>query len=415
LFKHALVQDAAYGTLLREARRALHARIAETLESQFTEIAETQPELLARHCIEAGLIEKAVGLWGKAGQRSLERSALVEAIEQFTRALDQIATLPGTPALRRMQIKFQVAVITPLNHVKGWAAAETQAAVERSRLLLEQADSLGEPPEDPLLLVLVLYGALAGHFVAFKGDVSRDLAAQILAIAEKQKASSPLMLGHECVGATSFIRGDFAEAKAHFDQGIALFDPAERRPLAMRFGEDRKIALLHWRSKALWILGYPEKALRDVDQALKDAREIDHAASLLWALSTSFFFVDTYCGNYATATARVDKLIALAHEKNSAHWKAAGMFGRGRLLGLAGRAADAVKMITSGINDWRSTGATFHLPTWLLYLAENHAELCQSDEAWRCIGEAAMLVEKTEERRRRGQSHRWRSRTEVAA
>ena len=113
LFKHALVQDAAYGTLLREPRRALHARIAETLESQFAEIAESQPELLARHCTEAGLIEKAAGLWGKAGQRSLERSALVEAAEQLTRALDQIATLPATPALRREQIKLQVALINP--------------------------------------------------------------------------------------------------------------------------------------------------------------------------------------------------------------------------------------------------------------------------------------------------------------
>ena len=114
LFKHALVQDAAYGTLLREPRRALHARIAETLETQFAEIAENQPELLARHCTEAGLIEKAARLWGKAGQRSLERSALVEAVEQLTRALDQIATLPATPALRREQIKLQVALITPL-------------------------------------------------------------------------------------------------------------------------------------------------------------------------------------------------------------------------------------------------------------------------------------------------------------
>ena len=114
LFKHALVQDAAYGTLLREPRRALHARIAETLESQFTEIAESQPELLARHCTEAGLIEKAVHLWGKAGQRSLERSALVEAVEQFTSALAQIATLPSTRALRHEEIKLQVALITPL-------------------------------------------------------------------------------------------------------------------------------------------------------------------------------------------------------------------------------------------------------------------------------------------------------------
>jgi predicted ATPase len=131
LFKHALVQDAAYGTLLREPRRALHARIAETLESQFSEIAENQPEVLARHCTEAGLIEKAAGLWGKAGERSLERSALVEAVEQLTRALAQIATLPITPALRREQIKLQVALITPLVHVKGYAAPETRAAAER--------------------------------------------------------------------------------------------------------------------------------------------------------------------------------------------------------------------------------------------------------------------------------------------
>ena len=115
LFKHALVQDAAYGTLLREPRRALHARIAETLESQFAEIAESQPELLARHYTEAGQIEKAVGLWGKAGQRSLERSALVEAVAQITHGLDQIATLPSTPALRREQIKLQVVAHNP-NH-----------------------------------------------------------------------------------------------------------------------------------------------------------------------------------------------------------------------------------------------------------------------------------------------------------
>jgi class 3 adenylate cyclase len=110
LFKHALVQDAAYGTLLRQPRRALHARIADTLEQQFAEIAEGQPDLLARHCTEAGLIDKAAGLWGKAGLRSLERSALVEAVEQLTRALGQIATLPSTPALRREEIKLQVAL-----------------------------------------------------------------------------------------------------------------------------------------------------------------------------------------------------------------------------------------------------------------------------------------------------------------
>ena len=157
LFKHALVQDAAYGTLLREPRRALHGRVVETLESQFPDIAESQPDLLARHCTEAGLIEKAANLWGKAGLRSLGRSALAEAVAQLTRALDQIATLPGTPTLRREQIRLQVTLLRPLGHVKGFAAQETKAAVERARFLTEQAEIRGEPPEDPLLLFSVLY------------------------------------------------------------------------------------------------------------------------------------------------------------------------------------------------------------------------------------------------------------------
>ena len=156
LFNHALVQDAAYGTLLRETRRALHARIADALESQFTEIAENRPELLARHFTEAGLIEKAAGFWGKAGQRSLARSAFSEAAEQLTRALAQIAALPATPALRQEEIKLQVALITTLMHAKGFAAQETKAAGERARLLIEQAEALGEPIDDPLLLFSVL-------------------------------------------------------------------------------------------------------------------------------------------------------------------------------------------------------------------------------------------------------------------
>ena len=137
LFKHALVQDAAYGTLLREPRRALHARITKTLESQFAEIADNQPELLARHSTEAGLIEKAASLWGNAGQRSLARSALAEAAEQLSRALEQIATLPATPALRKEQIRLQVALIHPLFHIRGFAAPETKAAAEQARLLIE--------------------------------------------------------------------------------------------------------------------------------------------------------------------------------------------------------------------------------------------------------------------------------------
>ena len=227
LFKHALVQDAAYGTLLREPRRALHARITEALESQFTEIAEGQPELLAHHCTEAGQLEKAVGLWGKAGQRSLERSALVEAAEQFTRAVDLITTVPATPALRRAQINFQAALITPLIHVKGYAAPETKAAAERAHLLIEQAEALGEPPEDPLLVFSALYGVWVANQVAFNGDVMRKLAMQFLTLAEKQRTTAPLMIGHRIMGISLMSTGDIAQGRAHFDRALALYDPVK--------------------------------------------------------------------------------------------------------------------------------------------------------------------------------------------
>jgi len=188
LFKHALIQDTAYDTMLREPRRALHARIAETLEGQFAEITENQPELLAVHCTQAGQIEKAARLWGKAGQRSAQRSALVEAIRQITLALDQIATLPATPALRREEIKLQVALLSVLLPIKGYAAQETKAAMERARLLIERAEALGEPPEDPLLLFSVLYGFWVATFGASNCDVGLELAVQFLALAEKQAA-----------------------------------------------------------------------------------------------------------------------------------------------------------------------------------------------------------------------------------
>jgi len=396
LFKHALVQDAAYGTLLREPRRALHSRIAETLERQFAEIAERQPELLARHCTEAGLIEKAAGLWGKAGQRSLARSALVEAAEQLTRALAQIATLPATPALRREQIKRQVALITPLIHVKGYAAPETKAAAERARLLIEQAEALGEPLDDPLLLFSVLYSFWVASYVAFNGDVMRELAAQFLALAEKQGGTVPLMMGHRLMGTSLLETGDIAEGRAHYDQALALYDAAEHRPLATLFGQDVRVAILSYRSRALWLLGYPDAALADADHALNDAREIGHAASLMYALNHANI-THIHCGNYAAANMEADELVALADEKDALLWKTIGMSAQGRILAQTGQASNAVEMMTSGHTAFRSTGATLFAPRHLSFLAMAYAELGQFDDAWRCIREAITAIETTKE------------------
>jgi DNA-binding winged helix-turn-helix (wHTH) protein/predicted ATPase len=397
LFKHALIQDTAYGTLLREPRRALHARIAETLECQFAEITENQPELLAAHCAQAGQIEKAARLWGKAGQRSAQRSALVEAIQQITLALDQIATLPATPALRREEIKLQVALLSPLLHVKGYGAPETRACGERARLLIEQADALGESPEDPLLLFSVLYGFWVANYMAFNGDVMRELANQFLTLAGRQGATAPLMIGHRLMGLSLLLTGDLAEGRAQLDQAIALYIRAEHGHLATRFGQDVGVASLSLRSWALCVLGFCDAALADTERALNDAREIGQATTLMYAL---LFAANTHviCGNYAAVNALVDELVALTDQTGSLFWWAIGIMQRGFVLALTGKASDAVQMITSGVTAWRSTESTAWMPRWLSYLARAHAELGQFDDAWRCVEEAMTAVETTKEK-----------------
>jgi tetratricopeptide (TPR) repeat protein len=413
LFKHALVQDAAYGTLLRQPRRALHARIADTLERQFADNAESHPDLLARHCTEAGLIDKAASLWGKAGLRSKERSALVEAVEQLTRALGQIASLPSTPALRREQIKLQVALINPLQHVKGQAARETKAVAERARLLIEQAEALGEPPEDPLLLLSALNALFTANITAFNGDVVRERAAQILALAEKQGGKVPLR-GHGAMSVTLALTGNFAEAVVHADQALALYDPVEHRPLAARFAQDPRVSALIYRSLALWALGYPEAALAGTEQALSEARDIGLAGALMHAMS-NICLTQVTSGNYTIAQAQSDELIALAEEKGSATWKPNGMLRRAGVLALTGKASDAVRIFSSVIPVWRSTGSSLFLPVYLALLARAWGELGQFDEAWSYIGEAMTVIETTKETWYEADpSHRRRNRPDVA-
>ena len=405
LFKHALVQDAAYGMLLREPRRALHARIADALEGQFAEIAENQPELLAHHWTEAGSIEKAASFWGKAGQRSLERSALVEAVAHLTRAVEQIATLPPSTSVRREQIKLQSALITPLIHVKGYAAPETKAAAEQTRMLIEQAEARGETPEDPLMWFSVLYGFYVVNFVAFNGDAMRELAEQFSTLAEKQGATVPIMIGHRLMGHALLLTGEIAAAQAHYSQGLALYDPAEHRPFATRFGQDISVTILGFRSLAFWLLGYPEKALADASRALKDAQEIGQAATLMFALNYTAK-TQTHCGNHAAANSLLEQLIALADQKGAPYWKAFGMSVQGCVLVATGDSSGAVHLLTLGMTALRSTGATLYEPWLLSNLARAHVDLGELEGAWRCIDEAMTAMQTSKERWCEAEVHR---------
>jgi len=395
-FKHALIQDAAYENLLKSRRQTLHRRIAETLRDHVAAIAAAEPELLAHHFTQAGLTEAAIEWWRKAGQWSLDRSALVEAAEQFSRALSQIASLPATPALRRDQINLQVALITPLIHVKGYAAPETKTALEQARLLIEQAQALGETPEDPLLLFSVLFGIWAVHRVAFNGGAMRELATQYLALAQKQRAVAPVMNGHRVVGVSLVLTGDIAEGRAHLDKAIALYDPDEHRSLAPLFATDFAVSILCYRSIALWLLGYPVAAPADTNRALADAHATGQAANLMFALHHAAL-MNIQVGDYPSARAVADELTSLADEKDALFWKACGILLRGYLLTFTGNASEAVREITTGLTASRSTGATLWEPLLLAYLARSHAELNQCDDALRCISEAITMAETSKE------------------
>jgi predicted ATPase len=272
-------------------------------------------------------------------------------------------------------------------------------------LLIERAEALGEPPEDPLLLFSVLYAFWAANLVAFNGEAMRDLAAQFLALAEKQGATVPLMIGHRLTGISLLYTGDIAEGRARFDKAIALYDPAEHRGLATQFGQDVGVAILSHRSWGLWLLGYPEAALRDTDDALKNALETGQAATSMYALRCAAW-THIHCGNYGAANAQSDDLVALADEKGALMWTAFGMFIRGIILALTGKSLSAVQMITSAIAAWRLTGSTTWMPLNLSYLARAYSELGQFDEAWRCIGEAMTAAETTKEKWYEAEVHR---------
>ena len=405
LFKHALVQDVAYGTLLREPRRALHARIADVLESQFAEIAESQPELLARHYTEAGVTEKAARLWGKAGSRSLARSAFKEAAEQLTRAISQTATLSHTPTSRREDIRLHAALRNVLVHLKGYAAPESKAALERTRLLVEQAERLEEPAEDPLLLFSLLNGLWTANIVSFNGDAACGLATEFLTRAESQNVAGPVADGYRLVGTSLLMTGDIEGGRARLDRGIELRDPMEQNPLLATIGADAKVVMLGFRSVALWLLGYPKAAHADTDQALSRAREITPVGTLMHTLSWTIF-VRVLCGHYAAASALVEELAALANEKDTSFWRAWGMMNKGWLVGLTGKASDAVKVISSGIAAWRATDATMCVPFYSSSLAMAYAQLGQFEDAQRTMREAITSTERTKERWFEAEVHR---------
>ncbi len=403
LFKHALVQDAAHGTLLREPRRALHARIAETLEA---EIAENQPELLARHCGEAGLTEKAASLWGKAGQRSIKRSALVEAIAQLTEALDQLASLQASTAVLRELIKLQVALASTLYHVKGVSSPDTIRAYDDAIAMMDEAERLGEKPEDPLAYFAAGYGFWVQSHVAADHSTASLRADQFMARADRQHDTTPSLIGYRIKGISLTMLGKVQAGRDELTRAISGYRPEIHRPLAARFAVDFGNSALLYRGLAAWLLGYPEAASKDADESLKAARELAQADPLMHSLFHSAL-PPMLCHELPTVEERARELASLAHEKSSSFWSAEAELLRGWVLYATGQGSEAARALTAVLRERRnSMGSNLWNPWYFATIA--HAAAISGDlaEAQRQIASAYTSLEETNERWAEAEIHR---------
>ena len=390
MFKHALVQDAAYGTLLRGPRRQLHARIAEALEAQSPEMMDSQPELFAQHYAEAGLVEKSVDYWGKAGRRSAARSAMAEAAAQFQKGLDQLGLLPDTPEHKRQELELHIALGAVLSAVKGFAAPETGPVYARAQELWEK---LGFPTEFlHLPFVQSFHHVVRGEF-----DLAQRFDENLLRLSHQRNDSAGLVMGHHSTGRTLFFRGTFAPSRSHQEEALTLYDPISQGTLVGRAGFGLRVGILDYLGLALFCLGFPDQALARSDAAIAEARRLAHPASLAVSLTFDVRLLSLVEDN-ALLGERVNELVSVATEQGFSQYGAVGTIYRGWVEVKNGDVAEGISLLRSGSTAFRATGAGLWKPHFIALLAGACEVAEQVEAGLTLLDEALQIVERTGER-----------------
>jgi TolB-like protein/class 3 adenylate cyclase/predicted ATPase len=390
LFKHALVQDTAYGMLLRGPRQQLHAQIAKALEAHSPELMDTQPELFAQHYAEAGLVEKSVACWGKAGHSSIARSAMAEAAAQFRKGLDQLALLPNTLERQQRELEFRIALGAVLFNSKGAAAPETGDAYARARELWEQ---LGSPTE----FLEIPFGQSRHHLFRGEFDLALRLAEDLLRLSRQHNDNAGLILGHYSSGRALMLVGRFASSRSHLEEALALYDPSPHRLLAHQTGDDPRVTSQAYLGVVLHCLGYPEQALARSNAAIAEARTLAYPPSLAASLALNYVLL-SLGGDDAALDERADQLAAAATEQGFAFWSAVGTIFRGWGKVKNGDVPKGISLLRSGLDAYRATGTQ----NWIAHHTALLARACeiagQIEEAATLLDDALQMVERTEER-----------------
>jgi predicted ATPase len=414
LFKHALVQDTAYGTLLRGPRRQLHARIAAALAAHSPELMDTQPELFAQHYAEAGLVEKSVACWGKAGRRSVARSAIAEASAQFEKGLDQLKLLPDNPERKRQELEFHSALGAVLYAVKGHGAPETGHAWARAQ---EMWEKLGSPTE----FLHLPFSQSFFHVVRGELDLAQRFDENLLRLSHQRNDSAGLVMGHHSTGRTLLYRGRFASSRSHQEEALALLDAISQRSFVGQAGFGLRVGILGFLGLALFCLGFPDQALARRSAAIAEARRLAHPPSLAVSLALGARLL-SLVGDNAALAEEADRLIAVSTEQGFPHFAALGdIF---RVWANAKKNAnltDVISLLRCGSTAFRATGAEHWLPHHTALLARAYETAGQIDEALTLLDDALRIAERTGERwlevelyRHKGQLQLRQGRSEAA-
>jgi predicted ATPase len=384
LFKHALIQEAAYQSLLKSTRQQYHQHIAQVLEGRFPNICETQPELLAQHYTEAGLMTQAVPYWQRAGQRALEHSAHIEAMSHLTKGLEVLRMLPDTIERTQQELILQTTLGPALLAAKGYAAPDVERVYARARELCQQ---IGETLQQvPVLQGLWLFYLNCGEL-----QTARELGEQLLRLIQGTQDPMLRLAAHGALGTTLFWLGELTLALEHLEESIALYDLRQDRSLAALYGHDPGVMHRSYTSYVLWWLGYPSQALQRSDKMRMLAQELAHPLSVAYALGTASSLHQLRREAQATQE-RAEAAMALSREYGFPYWLGIGTIRRGWALAAQGQGAEGVQQIRQGLAVWRATGADLNRPWFLALLAEACGRAGEAEEGLTAVAEALTAV-----------------------
>jgi predicted ATPase len=390
LFKHALIQDAAYQSLLKSTRQQYHQRIAQVLEAQFPNIAETQPELVAQHYTAAGCTEQAVHYWQRAGQQASERSAHLEAVSHCTTGIELLTALPETPARTQHALTLHIGLGAALQMTKGHAAPEVEPAYTQARALCQQ---VGETPE----LAPALSGLWRYYIARPQLHTARNIGETLLRLAQRSHDPVLTVVAYYTLGLTWFYLGALPAARQHLEEGIAHYTPDQRGNLVFRIGPDLGVTCRLYAALTLWLMGYPAQALARLHDALALVYELSHPYSLAHARCVAAWVSQVH-RNVPAVHEQAEFCVALATEQGFLLWVANGTILRGWALAMQGQGEEGMAQVHQGIAAWRATGAAVLVPYLCTVLADVCDYLGHTDDGLQALAEAHTLVEQHEER-----------------